>query len=156
MAHTYLTYHVVTDRGVSHEIVRHRLFSFAQESTRYCNYSKDKFGHELTFITPTGWDKFSIQDKSIVTSTYQKIESEYLYLIDSCGFTPQRARMILPNGIKTEMCITGNLFEWEHFFDLRYFGTTGEPHPDMKVLSTLMYPEYEKKFTERGFDVLSY
>lgn len=158
MAHTYLTYHVVTDRGVSHEIVRHRLFSFAQESTRYCNYAKDKFGNELTFITPTGWDSLPETVQCLLKNSYKQAEDTYLNLVGrwKCECTPQMARAVLPNGIKTEMCITGNLFEWEHFFDLRYFGTTGEPHPDMKVLSTLMYPEYEKKFTERGFDVLSY
>jgi thymidylate synthase (FAD) len=153
MAHSYLTYHVVTDRGVSHEIVRHRLFSFAQESTRYCNYAKDKFGNELTFITPTGWDSLPETVQCLLKNSYKQAEDTYLNLVGrwKCECTPQMARAVLPNGIKTEMCITGNLMEWKHFFDLRYRGLTGEPHPDMKVLSTLMFPAYVEKYTSEGF-----
>ena len=152
IAHSYLTYHVVTDRGVSHEIVRHRLFSFAQESTRYCNYSKDKFGNELTFITPTGFSSLSGTAQCLLKNSYRQAENTYLRLVEQCNLTPQQARAVLPNGIKTERCITGNLIEWKHFFDLRYRGTTGAPHPDMKVLSSLMLPDYMDKYTDNGFN----
>ena len=135
-----------TDRGVSHEIVRHRVFSFAQESTRYCNYSQDKFGNEITFIIPS-WSptiqedilEYSIlellpQEASFMQSCYDS-EKTYIAMLNA-GAAPQEARQILPNALKTEIVVTGFISDWKHFFDLRYFGTTGKPHPDMLELST--------------------
>ena len=115
------TFRITCDRGVSHEIVRHRHMSFAQESTRYCNYSKDKFGNELTFIKPNleGYEPL-----------FKQIEELYFKLLEQ-GKTPQEARAILPNALKTEICVTGFMDDWDYFLDLRYRGTTGKPHPDM-------------------------
>ena len=140
-----ITVHFVCDRGVSNELVRHRAFSFAQESTRYCNYSKDKFGKELTFVKPA-WDttlkpdQFE-EDKSL-SFFLSEVEALYNHLINNCGWTPQQARMILPNCLKTEICMTGFVSDWRFFFDLRYFGKTGKPHPDMELLATKAKTEF--------------
>lgn len=157
-----ITVHFVCDRGVSHEFVRHRVMSFAQESTRYCNYSKDKFGNELTFIKPcwldiptghyTYWDgdwcdidKMKIQlpegehkDIDAFLWTLNNAETHYTLLINS-GWKPQEARAILPNSLKTELVVTGFTSDWNHFFDLRYRGTTGAPHPDAKQVASMAH-----------------
>lgn len=139
------TIRFTTDRGVSHELVRHRVFSFAQESTRYCNYSKDKFDNELTFIIPS-WDiifkpEGYSEDKSVLF-LLKHVEEEYKHLINNCGWKPQQARMVLPNCIKTEIVMTGFVSDWKHFFDLRLFGKTGKPHPDMEVLADKARQEF--------------
>lgn len=160
-----VTVHFVCDRGVSHEFVRHRVMSFAQESTRYCNYSKDKFGNELTFIIPcwldipTGhyayWDgdwcdidKMKIQlpggehkDIDAFLWTLNNAETHYTLLINS-GWKPQEARAVLPNSLKTELVVTGFTFDWSHFFDLRARGTTGAPHPQAKELAEPLMKEF--------------
>nr|DAX25518.1 MAG TPA: Thymidylate synthase complementing protein [Crassvirales sp.] len=120
-----ITVHWITDRGISHELVRHRVFSFAQESTRYCNYSKDKFGNELTFIEPP-WNINSCYLNSLEDS-----EHTYLELLRG-GWTPQQARSVLPNSLKTEVCMTGFISDWEHFFELR---TAQNAHPQMRELA---------------------
>lgn len=139
----------VTDRGVSHELVRHRVFSFAQESTRYCNYSQDKFGNEITFIIPSWSDipegtyKTLAQVTPVVKGVKNRlffnqltaVQDAYNTLIEE-GCTPQEARQVLPNALKTEIVVTGFVSDWRHFFNLRYFGTTGKPHPDMLQLTT--------------------
>lgn len=139
----------ITDRGVSHELVRHRVFSFAQESTRYCNYSKDKFGNEITYIIPSWSDipegtyKTLAQVTPVVKGVKNRlffnqlsaIQDAYNILIEE-GCTPQEARQVLPNALKTEIVVTGFVSDWRHFFNLRYFGTTGKPHPDMLQLTT--------------------
>lgn len=140
------TMRFTTDRGVSHELVRHRVFSFAQESTRYCNYNKDKFDNELTFIIPS-WDiklDESEEDKP-VPYLLAHIEVKYKQLINN-GWKPQQARMVLPNCIKTEIVMTGFVSDWKHFFDLRLFGKTGKPHPDMEVLAD----KARQEFTNAG------
>lgn len=142
-----ITVHFVCDRGVSHEFVRHRVMSFAQESTRYCNYSKDKFGNELTFIQPCWLDDERlklygpyhtvIRDKSlesIFIASLNNAEKDYIDLID-LGWKPQEARAVLPNSLKTELVVTGFVSDWNHFFDLRARGTTGAPHPQAKELA---------------------
>lgn len=130
-----ITLKFTTDRGVSHELVRHRVFSFAQESQRYCNYSKDKFGNELTFIRPSGIEKNTTFNKhGGVEQFLQQCENLYIGLIDS-NWTAQDARAILPNCLKTEIVMTGFASDWKHFFDLRLLGTTGKPHPDMLLLA---------------------
>jgi len=126
------------DRGVSHEFVRHRPASFAQESTRYCNYSYDKFGNELTFIKPPFWDI----ESDNYTSWYDictRSETAYLEMLKN-GATPEQARSILPNSLKTELIITATEEEWQHIVDLRYHGTTGKPHPQMKEVMDIAYP----------------
>lgn len=133
-----ITAKFICDRGVSHEFVRHRVFSFAQESTRYCNYSKDKFGNELTFIKPS-WSYFKNTsykdagyfDGDVFESSLKKAESYYFKLIEK-GWKPQQARQVLPNATKTELVMTGFESDWEHFFELR---CSGAAHPDAKKLA---------------------
>lgn len=131
--HIRATVKFVIDRGVSHEFVRHRLFSFAQESTRYCNYSQNKFGNEITFIEP-----FYLKRDSEAYLEWKKAcyvaEKQYFRLLNE-GLTPQEARAVLPTSTKTELIMTGTLREWKHFFNLRALGTTGEPHPQAKEVA---------------------
>lgn len=149
-----ITVHFVCDRGVSHEFVRHRVMSFAQESTRYCNYSKDKFGNELTFIQPCWLDDERlklygpyhtvIRDKSlesIFIASLNNAEKDYIDLID-LGWKPQEARAVLPNSLKTELVVTGFVSDWNHFFDLRARGTTGAPHPQANELAEPLMKEF--------------
>lgn len=132
--HYSITVRVICDRGVTHEIVRHRLASYAQESTRYCNYSKDKFSNQITFIEPNFWDvntedgkrKYKLWQEAIEFS-----EKKYLELIE-IGATPQEARSVLPNSLKTELVITMNLREWRHFFKLR---THSSAHPQVREIA---------------------
>lgn len=133
-AHVYLTAHFVCDRGVSHELVRHRAAGFAQESTRYCNYSKDAFGNEITCIDP-GLEEEAFR---IWFDTAVYCEEAYFTLLEK-GCTPQDARGVLPTDLKTELVMTCNLAEWQHIFNLRYHGTTGAPHPHMKQVMELWY-----------------
>lgn len=150
MAHAYFTFHFITDRGVTHEMVRHRPASYAQESTRYCNYSKDKFGGEITYIKPTGWDEFKHYDKLQFVKAFESCEAEYNELIKR-GFSPQQARAVLPNALKTEIIMTTNAGEFEHFFDLRSRGITGAPHPDIKVVADMALGLYScEKFALIG------
>lgn len=128
--HEKITVKIICDRGVTHEIVRHRIASYSQESTRYCNYSKDKFGNELTFIKPLFWVEDS-QEYEIWKNQMQEIENSYLKLIQ-LGVAPEQARSILPNSLKTEIVVTMNLREWRHFFKLR---TSKRAHPQMREIS---------------------
>ena len=125
--HNSVSVRFVCDRGVSHELVRHRLASFGQESTRYCNYSKNKFGNELTFIKPCFWEENSEEFKEwkVVMET---VEKQYLKLIEM-GSKPQEARSVLPNSLKTEIVVTMNIREWRHFFGLR---ADTPAHPQMR------------------------
>lgn len=141
--HEWHTFKFVTDRGVSHELVRHRNASFAQESTRYCNYGQDKFGKELTFIKPSTFDKFSNTSQTLFQSSCLNAEWAYLRMLEE-GLTPQQARAVLPNSIKTEIVVTANAREWNHIGNLRLRGLTGSPHPDMLELMKKLkelYPE---------------
>ena len=127
------------DRGVSHEIVRHRVMSFAQESTRYCNYSKDKFGCELTFIRPSWYGKTLENKHGGFEKFLEDAQSLYVGLLDQ-GYLPQEARACLPNALKTEIVVTGFESDWEHFFSLRSpkYGAQGV-HPDMAKLADELY-----------------
>lgn len=149
-----ITAKFICDRGVSHEFVRHRVFSFAQESQRYCNYSKDKFGNELTFIKPTWldiptgdytyWDGdwCDIDNMKIQLPSDNGIADNFLWCLNNAGMQyrllinkglkPQEARAILPNATKTELVMTGFESDWEHFFELR---CSGAAHPDAKKLA---------------------
>lgn len=151
--HFYTTFHFVCDRGVSHELVRHRPVSFAQESTRYCNYSKDKYGNELTFIKPaffeSDWSEYS---RNIYINQLKQAEQAYLMLIKD-GCAPQKARGVLPTDVKTEIIMTANHREWEHFFNLRYKGTTGKPHPNMKELTDKAYHMYKEYVYKIGLEI---
>ena len=128
--HFNITVKFTCDRGVSHEIVRHRIASFCQESTRYCNYTGDKFGNELTVIKPCFWDEGCLEYEAW-KGLCEKAEEVYLGLIRA-GATPQMARSILPNSLKTEVIMTANLREWRHFFKLR---TSPAAHPQMKQVA---------------------
>ena len=140
LEHASITVRFVCDRGVSHEIVRHRLASYSQESTRYCNYSGDRFGRELTFIKPCFWEEWRLAYKqwSLAVSFAEK---EYFALLD-CGCTPQQARSVLPNSIKTEVVMTANLREWRHFLKLR---TAKAAHPQMRELTVPLLHELQER-----------
>lgn len=138
--HAFITVRIICDRGISHEIVRHRLASYTQESTRYCNYSKGKFGSEITVIAPCFWDendekyKLWIKAMTLVEETYNK-----LILL---GASAQEARSVLPNSLKTEIVVTMNLREWLHFFELR---TTKAAHPQMREIAIPLLKEFKRK-----------
>lgn len=179
------TMRFICDRGVTHELVRHRTFSFAQESSRYCNYGSDKkFEKELTYICPSwiDYDKINFEmaafenfedmyeqviSKMIREDVYTEgidqvaidaanewrqiymlchemkvSEKMYMYLIEH-GYKPQQARCVLPTMIKSEICMTGFESDWRFFFDLRLFGKTGEPHPDMLRVAEIAKEKFE-------------
>lgn len=144
LKHKHFTFHFICDRGVTHEIVRHRPASYAQESTRYCNYSKDKYGKEITCIKPAEYDNWSDASKLFFCNAMDKCEDLYIRLLEE-GRTPQEARAVLPNALKTEIIMTANCEEFEHFFDLRSRGTTGAPHPDMKKVADEAFAIYTSK-----------
>lgn len=160
----------ICSRGVSHEAVRHRVMSMLQESQRYCMYSKEKMGGEITYIIPewvkdkiyeyadsvepmTGFSRSYILDGSGIPNivkthmlalsravncwyeSLEKAESDYMYLVTEEELKAEEARGVLPNDCKTELIMTGFVSDWEHFFDLRSRGTTGKPHPDIKILA---------------------
>lgn len=136
----------VCDRGVSHELVRHRIASFAQESTRYCNYGSK--GGEITVIAPcyllvdgvsVSADNWSERYGAWVHSC-KEAEKSYLRMLAD-GATPQEARAVLPNSLKTEIVVTANLREWRHFFKLRACGITGKPHPQMLEVAVPLLKE---------------
>lgn len=147
--HFNITVKFTCDRGVSHEIVRHRMASYAQESTRYCNYSKDQFDNGITFILPN-WFEYgcSTYEDAIKNRQWQHIKSTekewiysmeiagqtYLYLI-SQGWSPQQARSVLPNSLKTEIVVTMNLRELRHFLKLR---TAKSAHPQMQEVAIML------------------
>lgn len=146
-----ITVRFICDRGVSHEFVRHRVFSFAQESTRYCNYSKDKFGNELTFIQPCYLNEAGLAQygpyhlvsrnkspESIFICSLNNAEKDYLTLIES-GWKAQEARAVLPNALKTELVMTGFVTDWQHFFDLR---CASNAHPQARELAIPLYDEF--------------
>ena len=137
--HESITVRIICDRGISHEIVRHRLASYTQESTRYCNYTKGKFGNEITVIEPSFWQQDD-EKYLIWKQTIKIIENAYNDLI-KLGSTPQEARSILPNSLKTEIVITMNLREWKHFFILR---TSEAAHPQMREIAIPLLKEFKK------------
>ena len=138
--HQSVSVRFICDRGVSHEIVRHRLASYTQESTRYCNYTKGKFGSEITVIEPCFWsqddEKYKVWKQAI-----EQIESAYNKLVE-LGATTQEARSILPNSLKTEIVVTMNLREWRHFFTMR---TSAAAHPQMREVSIPLLKEFQKQ-----------
>lgn len=142
--HEKITVRVICDRGVTHEIVRHRIASYSQESTRYCNYSKEKFGNELTVIEPCFWNSGSESDKekrAIWEESMKSAEKAYFNLIE-IGASPQEARSVLPNSLKTEIVMTMNLREWRHFFKLR---TSNAAHPQMREIACPLLDEFKKQ-----------
>ena len=138
--HEKISVRIICDRGVSHEIVRHRIASYSQESTRYCNYNKEKFGKELTFIKPVFWNDDS-SEYQLWIEMMKKLEDLYNTLIEK-GVSPQEARSILPNSLKTEIIVTMNLREWRHFFKLR---TSQKAHPQMRQISLMILQSFKEK-----------
>lgn len=138
--HISLTFKIICDRGVTHEIVRHRLASYSQESTRYCNYASDKFGNELTFIKPCFWNE---DDKNFLLwkETMSQLEKIYIEMLAN-GAKPQEARSILPNSLKTEIFMTANLREWRHFLKLR---TAERAHPQMREVAIKIHKILSEK-----------
>lgn len=138
------------DRGVSHEIVRHRIASFAQESTRYCNYTSDKFDNQIMVIdisTGFNYDLSNPNDLKKYETWIEAManaEKSYFEMID-LGARPEEARSVLPTSLKTEIVVTMNLREWRHFFNLRAVGTTGKPHPQIKEVSEKLLAEIKTK-----------
>ena len=130
----------ICDRGVSHELVRHRLASYTQESSRYCNYSDDKFGNEITFIRPL----FFTNHSTYITwrMACQNAEESYFTLLNKYHCKPEEARSVLPNSLKTEIIMTANLREWRHFFKLR---THKSAHPQMRQLTIPLLKELQEK-----------
>lgn len=117
LEHASVTAVVICDRGISHEIVRHRIAAYCQESTRYCNYSKGKFGNEITVVEPPFWDPNG-PEYQVWHDACTQTEAAYFELMDM-GCTPQEARDVLPNSLKTQLAITMDIREWRHFFRLR-------------------------------------
>lgn len=147
--HITRTAHIICDRGVSHEIVRHRLASYSQESTRYCNYAKGKFGGEITVIKPCFWEEGSVTYRAW-RGQCEMLESTYLAMIDA-GATPQEARSILPNSLKTELMMTANLREWRHFLTLR---CAPSAHPQMREIALLLLPQFQTDYPDLFSDIL--
>ena len=148
--HEKITVLMICDRGVTHELVRHRIASYGQESTRYCNYSKKKFGNELTFIKPYFWEEDS-EKYQLWLEAMAMTEKTYLQLLD-LGATPEEARSVLPNSLKTEIFVTMNMREWRHFFKLR---TSKESHPQMREIARPMLDHF-KTLLPVLFDDINY
>ena len=153
LEHYSFTVKFICDRGVSHELVRHRIASFAQESSRYCCYAKDKFGKELTFINPCFWEPDS-DNYARWFHEMDEAEKTYLAMIED-GATPEQARDILPTSIKTEIVMTANLREFRHFFKLRAEGVTGKPHPQMLEITIPLLKELKQKIPVVFDDIMS-
>lgn len=141
LEHGAITVRFICDRGVSHELVRHRLTSISQESTRYCNYSKGKFDGEITVIDPQFWHPAS-SNYTIWKLACEQAEQSYLLLLKQKA-TPQEARSILPNSLKTEVVITANPREWLHIFNMR---ADKAAHPQMRELMIPLQKEFIKRW----------
>ena len=142
LEHESITIKFVVDRGISHELVRHRIASFAQESTRYCNYSKDEFCSEITFIIPE-FIGYNTPQWKTWKNTMKACEDAYFKLLN-IGLMPEEARSVLPNSLKTEVIMTANLREWRHFFKLRAANTTGKAHPQMLEVTVPLLEELKQ------------
>lgn len=153
LTHCDVTVRFVVDRGVTHEIVRHRPASFAQESTRYCNYAKDKFGGEITFIIPEFF-KYGSPEWVLWKTAMEECENTYMTMME-LGVTPEKARTVLPNSLKTELIMTANCAEWVHFFGLRACNNTGKAHPQMLEVSRPLLDDFKKTISV-VFDGLTY
>ncbi len=138
--HSSVSVRIVCDRGISHEIVRHRLCSFSQESTRYANYSRKKFGKEITVIRPFFWDADSDLYKEW-EQAMKACEKAYITLMEN-GARAQEARSVLPNSLKTEIIVTANVREWRHIFNLR---CSAASHPQIRQIMLPMLKEFHSR-----------
>ena len=145
--HENVTVRFVCDRGVTHEIVRHRIASYSQESTRYCNYSGDKFDNQITVIDLASGFQYDLSkenDKAkyeVWTKAMENAEQSYFRMLE-LGATPQEARSVLPNSLKTEIVVTMNLRSWRNFFRLR---VDSHAHPQMREVATMLYADFQKR-----------
>lgn len=145
--HESITVRMTCDRGITHEIVRHRIASYSQESTRYCNYTGDKFGNEITVIDLAGGFEYNLNDENdrkkyeVWTKAMENAEKSYFEMIE-LGATPQEARSILPNSLKTEIVVTMNLRSWRNFFHLR---CDPHAHPQMREVANIALAVFKEK-----------
>ncbi|OAV72064.1 Thymidylate synthase thyX [Bacteroidales bacterium Barb4] len=137
LEHVSVSVRFITNRGVSHEIVRHRMCSFSQESTRYVNYNHK----EMEFILPVWWEEWSMEQQNLWTKSIENAEKTYSELI-ALKTTPEKAREVLPNSLKTEIVVTANIREWRHIFQLR---CSKKAHPQMRELMKTCCHEFKKK-----------
>lgn len=175
LEHTSMKVKFIVDRAISHEMVRHRICSFAQESTRYCNYSKNKFGNEITVIEPCFYDSIPKEEKDlciralrnsfdeeankfIMDGSFTNLHKRYTRWYDDCvvsehdyldmlelGATPEEARSVLPHSLKTEIVVYTNMREWRNIFKLRAAGEHGKPHPQMLEVMNRLLNECKQK-----------
>ena len=136
-----ISVNISCDRGVSHEIVRQRLCAFSQSSTRYCNYSKDKFGNEITVIKPLFWEEDSVE-YGLWKKSMENTELSYFALL-SHGAKPEEARSVLPNSLQTDIAVTANIREWRHIFRLRLDKAS---HPQMREVMKLVVKEFKERY----------
>lgn len=141
LEHATVTALIICDRGISHELVRHRIASYCQESTRYCNYSKGRFGNEITVVAPTFINETD-GVRYIWKHACEAAEAAYFDLLAE-GATPQQARDVLPTSLKTQIAVTMNIREWRHFFKLR---CSPAAHPDMVALACRGLIEFYNRF----------
>lgn len=141
LEHLSFTVKFITDRGISHELVRHRLAAFTQESTRYVNYMKEKFGSEIACVLPDyAGEQLSEEALEVINKAFWQDEENYMTLIEM-GVSPQFARSVLPTNLKTELVMTCNIREWRHILKLR---CSSAAHPDVKYLCDKIYEELKK------------
>lgn len=179
LEHASISLDITCDTGISHELVRHRLASFSQESTRYCNYSKDKFGHEITVIRPVWFNKITNERadeivrhakagfKDTLKTPMDDLEREFVAWYLSCenseleyfemlenGASPQQARDVLPKSLKTEIVMTANIREWRHILKLRAAGEAGKPHPQMLEVMVPVLKDFQQKLPALFEDIV--
>jgi len=147
--HAYVTIRFICDRGVTHEIVRHRIAAYSQESTRYCNYAADKFGREITVIRPPFWSECDHRF-GFWKAACEHAELQYLALLDY-GASPQEARAVLPNSLKTEIVMTANLREWRHVCQLR---CAPSAHPQIQQIMKPVLASFKEHLPELFDDIL--
>ena len=141
LEHSVLSVEFTTDRAIANELTRHRLCSFAQESTRYCNYSKDKFGNELTFVKPEWLRDYYTLEAGVWTVACLIAENNYLALLKE-GLKPEDARCVLPLSLATKLVMTTNYAEWRHILKLR---TAKAAHPQMRALMIPLLEELQER-----------
>jgi thymidylate synthase (FAD) len=146
--HGSCTVRFICDRGVSHELVRHRLAAYSQESTRYANYARERFGSEISVIRPSFWSEDS-REFALWRETMEKCEAAYMELLQQ-GAKPQQARAVLPNSLKTEVVMTANFREWRHVFRLR---CSKAAHPQIREVMLPLLEEMCKRFPPLFEDV---
>lgn len=141
LEHASVTAKVICDRGVSHQIVRHRIAAYSQESTRYCNYSLEKFGQEITVVEPLFFEPGTKQYDTWRTAC-KFAEIAYFGLLDA-GATAEEARLVLPHSVKTTLVMTYNIRQWRHFFRER---TSPAAHPQMREIANMLLEKFQRLY----------